>query len=289
MDCIKISQPVGFGKPNKKLDVITIQKLLNDVYNNEKPPLVIDGLVGPRTIERISDFQLNHVGLKEPDGIVDVNGRTIRSLHFKRKNYTAAKKINLAEDLTEQNLFIEAAHILECEAAAIKAVASTETKSSAFFSPGKPAILFERHVFSRLTGSIYDNKYPDLSSTTPYKSGGHGQDYYGGQSEQYPKLDRARSLDDVSALKSASWGEFQIMGENFSSCGFSSVYSFVNAMSTIQGQFSAFINFINSDHVLINSLRNKSWVTFARRYNGRNYAINNYPSKIASYYHQYSS
>ena len=39
MDCIKISQPVGFGKPNKKLDVITIQKLLNDVYNNEKPLL----------------------------------------------------------------------------------------------------------------------------------------------------------------------------------------------------------------------------------------------------------
>ncbi|WP_226572813.1 N-acetylmuramidase domain-containing protein [Mangrovibacter yixingensis] len=288
MDCIKISHPVGIGEANKRSDVITVQKLLNDVYRKH-PLLIVDGVVGPKTVQRIKDFQLHHVGLRQPDGIVDVNGKTIRALHFKKSNYTASNKIHLKENATEQELFIEAAHILGCEAAAVKAVASTETKSSAFFASGKPAILFERHVFSRLTGSIYDDKHPDLSSTTPYKTKGHGPDYYGGHAEQYSKLDRARMLNDVAALESASWGEFQIMGENFSACGFSSVYAFVNAMNTIQGQFSAFVNLIKSDHVLLNALKNKTWVTFARRYNGKNFTINHYDAKMANYYHQYSS
>ncbi|WP_262919099.1 N-acetylmuramidase family protein [Niabella hibiscisoli] len=48
--------------------------------------------------------------------------------------------------LTEKD-FQDAARQLNCEVAAIKAVAEVESKGDGFLPTGEPKILFERHIF----------------------------------------------------------------------------------------------------------------------------------------------
>jgi len=66
--CLKvfygIDQEVGLGCPNKRDDVALVQFLLRAVLEDDKelevpagPPLAIDGVCGPRTIEYIKSFQ----------------------------------------------------------------------------------------------------------------------------------------------------------------------------------------------------------------------------------------
>jgi putative chitinase len=77
-----ISQPVGRNAIANRDNTTTLQVLLN--LNLDKligiPPLSEDGIVGPRTIGAIEEFQRRVVGLKTPDGRVDPNGLTLRKL-----------------------------------------------------------------------------------------------------------------------------------------------------------------------------------------------------------------
>ena len=78
------------------------------------------------------------------------------------------------------------------------AVVTVETSGCGCFADRRPAILFERHIFSKQTGGRFDGQHPDISNRTP---GGytHG-------SGEYNRLARAVELDRPAALKSASWG-----------------------------------------------------------------------------------
>lgn len=94
---------------------------------------------------------------------------------------------------------------------------------------------------------------------------------YGVLSIQYPKLVRAYSLNKRAALMSASWGKFQILGSNYEAAGYSSPEEFVMAMSASEkNHLKAFVNFIKYDVILLKSIKNKDWLTFARAYNGKN-------------------
>jgi len=75
-----ISAAVGKGGPNIGGDVRLVQRLLNDsrARNAEGPLLSVDGIVGPKTIAAITDFQRRHSGVA--DGRVDTNGPTIQAL-----------------------------------------------------------------------------------------------------------------------------------------------------------------------------------------------------------------
>jgi hypothetical protein len=160
----------------------------------------------------------------------------------------------------------EAAKELGCEVAAIKAVAKTETGSYGSYFKFKdnddyvPAILFERHHFHKYTNGKYD-QFEDISNPV---AGG-----YGTTSMQYAKLVKAYALDKTAALKSASWGKFQILASNYIAAGYSSPESFVCALSKSEkNQLKAFVNFIAADSVLLRSIRAKDWLSFAKRYNG---------------------
>lgn len=176
--------------------------------------------------------------------------------------------------LTEQD-FADAADALGCSVAAIKAVCAVEAPKGGFQDDGQPRILFERHYFSRLTMGVWDAKHPDISNRTP---GG-----YGLESIQHDKLKRAAALERELALMSASWGKFQIMGANWKQCGFASLQAFINAMyAGEREQLQAFVGFIRADKTMHSALIGCDWKTFARRYNGPNYAINKYDTKLAS-------
>jgi len=170
-----------------------------------------------------------------------------------------------------------AARSLECEEAAIRAIAKVESPRGPFEDDGEPSILFERHVFHRLTGGKYDRVDPNISS--PRRGG------YGKYSEQHGRLQRAAALDRNAALMSASWGQFQIMGENYKQAGHATLQSFINAMyRDAASHLRALVDFIRNDRRLLTAIRNKDWTRFARIYNGPAYAEHEYDVRIARAY-----
>ena len=277
----QLASKVGRGCPNRSSDVKTVQSLLNRNLGFLIPlkTLDVDGAFGPLTHSAIVAFQTRVAKLSAPDGVVSPTGVTLQLLaaHVSRITPTSETASPQSKLLISDEQYVEAARQIACEAAAIAAVATTETLRSAFDERGRPTILFERHIFSSKTQGRFDKSHYDLSQI---KAGG-----YGHYSEQYGKLERAMKLDREAALQSTSWGTFQIMGFNFARCGFSTVDLFVDAMKSSAEQYlQAFVAFILSDTKTTKALRLKDWKLFAQSYNGPGYAENNYAGKMKTNY-----
>ncbi len=117
--------------------------------------------------------------------------------------------------------FASAIAAIGVEDTALWSVLTVETSGCGFQLDRRPKILFERHIFSRLTQGAYDADHPDISAPTP---GGYGQS----GAFQYDRLAVALSLDETAALQSASWGMGQILGTNYKSAGFADVRTMVD-------------------------------------------------------------
>lgn len=188
------------------------------------------------------------------------------------------KSPNAGQGITDE-AFERAAQGLTCEVAALKAVADVESRGAGFLKDGRPKILFERHIFRRLTSSQYDKKHPEISGP----AGG----YKGGVYE-YDRLEQAMALDYDAALKSASWGKFQIMGFNHLLCMAVDVKEFVRAMvESEDSQLEMFVKFLKGTG-LIRHLRNHDWEAFAKGYNGPGYRENRYHTKLEAAYTKYA-
>jgi len=162
------------------------------------------------------------------------------------------------------------------------AVISVETSGCGFLSDRRPKILFERHVFSRLTGHRYDADNPDISQPT---AGAYGR----AGAHQYDRLAAALQLDEDAALNSASWGLGQIMGENYAAAGYATVAEMVAAMvASEDNQLRAMANFLKSTG-WDEPLRQHDWAGFAGRYNGPDYAAHNYDRLLPQFYQRYST
>lgn len=173
-----------------------------------------------------------------------------------------------------------AASALGVDVATVRAVADVESSGGGFLADGRPKILFERHIFARETGGRFNGSHPGISGSP----GGYGAS----GANQHARFEQAFKLDPAAAMKSASWGEFQIMGFNHKMVGYDSVGKFVDAMRSSAGsQLDAFVSFIESAG-LKGKLQNKDWAGFARGYNGPGYARNNYDGKMAAAYAKYA-
>lgn len=165
----------------------------------------------------------------------------------------------------------------------VAAVAKVETNGGGFTNTGRPKILFERHKFWQLTGG----KYPKSMFNDP-KWGGYSTD-------SWLKLEAAMKVNPWAALKSCSWGKFQIMGFHAAGAstrealdlGYADVLSMIYAMSRNEYEhYRAFANFIKVAG-LTGALRRISTnaadnVAFVRGYNGAaGVEQNNYHVKIA--------
>jgi len=182
--------------------------------------------------------------------------------------------------LTEQD-FKQASLLLDIEVPVIKAVAEVESRGDGFLPDGRPKILFEAHIFGSLTKYKYVDTHPNICSKTWNKS------LYKGGAKEYERLEEAMKLDKEAALKSASWGKFQIMGFNHKLCGWDTVESFVDDMYKSEFEhLKAFIGFIKANN-LIKYLKNKDWASFARGYNGPKYKENQYDIKLENAYKKY--
>ena len=208
ISALKLSAAVGTGQLNRPEDVRAIQDLLcrNPLVKSKGLNIKVDGIFGTNTEKAIIAVQANIFKHSKPDGIVSSGQLTIHQLSL-----AATDDLNCDPNISiggiKNSVFVDMAKKLGCETAAIKAVVDTEVGiRGAFDSQRRSTILFERHVFSKLTSGKYDKSNPDISNPAP---GGYGR-----FSDQYSRLSRAQKLDNDAALKSASWGAFQIMGGN---------------------------------------------------------------------------
>src|SRR5438309_2351473 len=148
--------------------------------------------------------------------------------------------VGKAEALTPAGL-ASVADALSVKAPEIWALLTVETSGCGFLASRRPCILFERHIFHRLTDGEFDDG--DISDPTP---GGYGP----GGAAQYGRLARAIALDRNAALLSASWGIGQLMGENFASCGFDGIETMVGQISDSEdAQLQAVASFLKSSRL----------------------------------------
>ncbi|MDX2233990.1 MAG: N-acetylmuramidase family protein [Hyphomonadaceae bacterium] len=159
--------------------------------------------------------------------------------------------------------FQAAAQRLGCEEAAVRAVVKVESGTAAYDANGRPVILFEPHIFSRLTQRRFDASHPHIS----YPSWG-ARPYVKTQDDRWAQLAAAYALDQEAAVASASYGLFQIMGMNYQKCGFPTAKAFVaDYCQSEERQLLAFEAFVRSSG-LVDELQRLDWEGFARVYNG---------------------
>lgn len=172
---------------------------------------------------------------------------------------------------------------LGVEPALIAAVAEVESAGAGFLPDKRPKILFEAHVFGRLTSHHYDASHPNISAPAWDRS------LYGAQgAHQYDRLAQAVALDRAAALQSASWGKFQIMGMNYKVAGFPDIEAFVRAMSDSEAQhLRAFIGFCQAND-LVRFLAAHDWRSFTRGYNGSG-QVDAYAQKLAEAYRRHAA
>lgn len=164
----------------------------------------------------------------------------------------------------------------------LHAFLDVETRGSGFDAQGRPAMLFEPHVFysqvpkdKRQRAVNEGLAYPKWG-TKPYPK------------ESYTRLLKAIAIDETAALKSASWGLGQVMGFNHVAAGYATVQDMVTAfMADEEHHLAAAVAFIKANR-LDDELRRHDWAGLARGYNGSGYAKNRYDVKLAEAFKKWS-
>ena len=169
--------------------------------------------------------------------------------------------VGAASPLTKQGL-VEAAAKVNADPVKLWVVVAVETSGQGFLPNRRPQILFERHIFSRLTKRRFDASHPDISASKP---GG----YCAGGNHQHDRLEMALAVHREAALQSASWGLGEILVSNWKSAGFRNVEDMVTAMKRGEDeQLMAMVHFLRSKDKLLKAFERAAWPAFAREHNG---------------------
>lgn len=256
---------------------------LQTTLNNHGARLVVDGHYDDTTEAAVRAYQLS-IGLVA-DGITGPKTQ-------------AALTGDDCQRLLKNADLVSAAQRLDVPLATIYAVNEVESKGLGFLENGKPVILFERHImYRRLSIIRHQRENPaDLKRRVDQLAAAHptivnpkAGGYVGGNAE-HQRLGSARVLHDVTALESASWGAFQIMGFHWKRLGYASVQDFVTAMYENESQqFDAFVRFIETDPALYNALKTRNWAEFSKLYNGPDYQRNLYDIKLQRAYQRHEN
>jgi hypothetical protein len=160
----------------------------------------------------------------------------------------------------------------------VTAVTKVESSGCAFRNyPGLgenfPTLRFEPHKFNKYT----------IGQKMPFTNNGRG---FSSKKEEtnYKAFIKARKLDEDSAIRATSFGQFQIMGFHYKNLRYSTPNDFLNDMMTINGQHTVFIKFIMRNKILRTTLQKQQpiyddFYAFAKSYNGSSNA-DNYAKKI---------
>ena len=159
---------------------------------------------------------------------------------------------------------------LKCEPAVVTAITRAETSGTGFDGGGKIKILFEKHKFfanlpESKRGAAVKAGLARKKWISPKKGGYKDQP---SNDAAISLLARAVEIDEAAALKSASYGVGQVMGENFGVAGWGSVQTFVLDMCESEDkQIEAMFNFIVG-RGLLDEVQSKDFAGIERGYNG---------------------
>lgn len=265
---------------SKGNDVITLQKKLKNLgFKGVKgKELSIDGDFGASTEFAVMTFQ------KQKNLVADGKvGDKTRAALFDQDTSKFLKDSD----------YKKAAERLKVSELTIRVFGAVEGRGVGFLSNGKPKILFERHrmyAYLRLKkGTAFADKMAaERPNIVNRKTGG-----YLGNEAEYVRLEQAKQIDVDSALMSTSWGQFQVMGENWKQLGYASVQEFVEQQFASESyQLEAFIRFIEwktgtfdkKKVTLIDALRAENWDIVFTLYNGSNYKKLGYQAKFQKEY-----
>lgn len=261
---------------SKGTAVFDLQRLLikNGFKGRNNKAIIADGDFGDNTEYAVLQFQKTK-NLKV-DGIV--GNATLKALRGE----------STSKLLTESDLEAGAKR-LGVSVTVIKAIAEVETMGDGFLADGRPKILFERHrmyfyLSQKFGKGLADKKMKAQPSIVNTATGG-----YRGGSAEYIRLSSAKLVDEECALQSASWGRFQLMGENWKDLGYTSAQEFVQQHYENESlQFEAFLRYceVKSGTVdgkkwtLINALQQENWHVVFTLYNGKSYKKLGYDTKF---------
>lgn len=197
--------------------------------------------------------------------------------------------------------FKEAADALKAPVSCIKAVYKIEANGSGFLDDGlvkgaydsqdRVKILFEGHRFWKLLAKAGVSRLKLLKAAMQFPNVLYEKwdrkQYKGGTKEWDIRMAQAYQVCDFLgvhrsiAFGAASYGSFQIMGENYALCGYADAQSMLTAFNTggEKEQLRAFVMFIKSKG-LDKALREKNWPVFAKGYNGTGYRENKYDTRL---------
>jgi hypothetical protein len=164
---------------------------------------------------------------------------------------------------------------LGCTVKQLAAVASVESSGGGFDKLGRSKILYERHIFHRLTNGKFS------PSTFSQRQGG------GYSESSWAKLGLAVAADVEAAFASCSWGKFQVMGMHWEALDYPSALEM--AYSTVGGEaahYDMLVRFIEhnnmKDEIQALSANPEDNRAFARQYNGSAYEKFQYHVKLAN-------
>ena len=184
--------------------------------------------------------------------------------------------------LLTQAAIDNAVQLLSADLPSVWSLLAVETRGFGFLADRRPKILFERHIFHGRTQGRFGASHPDISAPS---AGG-----YGTGAAEYQRLARAMQLDRSAALESASWGLGQVMGFNAVELGYASVEDMVaNFVQGEDRQLEGCVRFIERKSDLKRAFDAHKWATVAFFYNGKDYAKNQYDTKLADHYALYAA
>lgn len=276
--------------------------------NEWRPPLAWSGVKASTSFgdpQSLFSSTLEELGIKSASG-TQINSAPITRVTNDQVGFDFLRGYT-GKAISEQD-YAEAATKLNCQVAAIKAVAKVESGGKrAFDQKNRPVILFERHKFHKHTGGKYSREYPWLSSEKGYqlanskakrallkeeiKAGTQvSGNFYGASSDvNYMRLAKAFALDKAASLKSCSWGKFQVLGEHAEWLGYEDVFEFVRLLSISESEhLDCFVRYVMKTPRARKGVQTLDWAMFASAYNGRNYKAFNYDHKMREAYELYS-
>lgn len=177
----------------------------------------------------------------------------------------------------------------DIELAALMAVVEVESAGNPFEQDGQtPRFLFERHVFFKeLTKRRPEKLQEAMSRGLAHKGWQRATQYkdQGNSASRLRLMEKARSVDEECANRSASWGVGQTMGFLAEELGFDDANDMVARMTEggVAAQVDCMVREIKRKK-LDRHLAAKNWPKFAEGYNGAGYRANAYDTKMAAAY-----